>query len=503
MKYHSKVAKITWFITGWALLALYFLSGWRYSPSQSSLAPRKPLQTVDEVAPSVPSPQLNKPSSLEVVKAVPLPSISTLPQAKERSEEENQESKELEDSEDSEPKDQGYVLTLQFTGQQVAGMRGIFSQQCWLNSFNLPLSIVEPFIVKSTIVHTRDVWESEDSKALKLSNFYKMSSGMTSWDTFLLRAPRELIVVNVGGVYAKNCLEYKRCNDPSMDTADINMSSCRPTKAIRTTLAYLKEHNFKVARTVCLDCSLTEIHTFTPKQIVRHIFAEHSPKDVTVLISHWKFSFYMTPTCSPSACAHFTKSIDSIEAPSKLEEDAIHYNQVIDKMQEHSGEEIAMSISVMVRLEWFLIEYKDRSLENLRTCLQGIKTKTDELTSGKNTRIVLALDVGRFGSGSFGVTKRLNSISEDYFEKLLEEVKKFVVLLYNGKVDFDAWEDSFLASTNGVTDRGYIAALQSLVVSKAKCLVLVGGGHFQAMAVQKHQSYHPTDTCIHKVCAED
>ena len=49
----------------------------------------------------------------------------------------------------------GYVLTLKFTGQQAAGVRGIFSQQCWLKLFGLPMSIVEPFVNESVISHSK------------------------------------------------------------------------------------------------------------------------------------------------------------------------------------------------------------------------------------------------------------------------------------------------------------------------------------------------------------
>ena len=39
----------------------------------------------------------------------------------------------------------GHVITLGYTGQQIAGVRGLLSQQCWIASFGLPMKIVEPY----------------------------------------------------------------------------------------------------------------------------------------------------------------------------------------------------------------------------------------------------------------------------------------------------------------------------------------------------------------------
>lgn len=473
----------------WVFLALYFLSKWRYSSNQLA---RKNV----EIAPSG---EVEHDQGAKEPSSLLQETVGTLSQ------------KPAAAAGEEGLEGPGYVLTLKFTGQQVAGMRGIFSQQCWIDSFNLPLSIVEPYIVESMIVHTREVWERDDRNTLKLSNFYNMLSnrtgqtagsggGMTSWGTFLEKAPKKLIVVNIGMIYTKGCLEYRNPSTCEESSENIEMNSCKPTKILTSAVNYLTQHQFKVVRQVCLDCALEKIHRFSPMQIVKHIFAEHNPRDVTVLFTQWKFSFQMTPNCS-STCSGFTESVQGVEAPSNLRDDGKHYSEVIDRLQGYSGLEVNKSIAVMVRLEWFLIEYKYESLEHLRTCLQAIKSKVDQIAL-RSTRIVLALDVGKFGSGSFGVTKRLNSISEDYFKQLLQEVKQFVKELYNNHVDFDAWEGSFVEATGGMEDRGYIAALQSLVVSTADCMVLVGGGHFQQLAIQKHMSSHTLKPCVHRVCSE-
>ena len=51
----------------------------------------------------------------------------------------------------SEGQSHGYIMNLNYPGQQGSGMRTLVSLQCSMGSFGLPMYIVEPFIVKSTL----------------------------------------------------------------------------------------------------------------------------------------------------------------------------------------------------------------------------------------------------------------------------------------------------------------------------------------------------------------
>lgn len=405
----------------------------------------------------------------------------------------------------------GFVLTLKFTGQQVAGMRGMFSQQCWLNSFGLPMSIVEPFVTDSMLMHTKEMWQREEGKtnpmSLRLSNFYRMPSRgdtgitMSTWERFLSAAPRKLIVVNIENVYGRSCLNFgpKTCNEQS--GSQLLQLKCKPLKMIKDSVAYLEAHGFQVVRKVCFNCSSSEITKFSPNYVTEYIFGDYKPHDVTVLISHWKFSFQITPHCAAHACDRLAESFKEVQSPSNLGRAAARYSDVIDRLQGRAGQPVDITIAVMVRLEWFLITYRDSSLEKIDSCLQTVVKTKQELESAANgtTRVLLALDVGKFGSGSFNKTIQLH-ITHTYFEAVLAKVKNIVLQLYNRKLTFDLWEESYASAAGGSTDRSYIAALQSLVASKADCLVLMGGGHFQELALQKYTTRAPAKRCVHKVC---
>lgn len=82
---------------------------------------------------------------------------------------------------------------------------------------------------------------------------------------------------------------------------------------------------------------------------------------------------------------------------------------------------------------------------------------------------------------------------------LTEEAKLLIMDLYSNKLTFEEWEESFNKATGGVKNNGYIAALQRTLASRAKCLVLVGGGSFQELALKDYLKNHPNkeDHCIH------
>ena len=403
----------------------------------------------------------------------------------------------------------GYVLTLRFTGQQVAGLRGIFSQQCWLNSFDLPLSIVEPFVRDSSIVHGTDLWGRQDRERLKLANFYDMASMsqgvvMASWKEFLSHAPRRLVVLQIENPNSFWCLNFRplSClrNRMKMSPPAANCSLARDgIKAVSNSIPYLRGLGFEVVRNVCLTCS-TKVQT--PRGIVEHIFGDYWPQNVTLLINLWKFSFRLTPDCKQGTCASFTDLSSSIQATTQLNKDAGRYVDLIDSLWANQTRTNA-SISVMVRLEWFLIRFRRNSLKKIHSCLARVRTLVKEMSDNKSkaVRTILALDVGQFGSGSFQQTSKINHIGHEYLQKLIAEVKTFVWDLYDGKMDFDAWEKTFVTATGGISERTYIANLQSLLVSQADCMVYLGGGHYQELAVQKYKSNHPLQNqCLQRVC---
>lgn len=410
----------------------------------------------------------------------------------------------------------GYVLTLEFTGQLVAGLRGIMSMQCWLASFGLSMSIVEPFVINSKLVNGISAWRAQDeetTKPLIFTDYFNTSmfnhaserNGrplLTSWERFWGNAPRKLIVVTVRNPFVKDCLSYTKaemCKGEGGSDLEGNryskeqfLSGCEPSENATNSIGYLKERGFKVVRTVCLNCNSRTSHYSTPTEVTYHIFGDYNPSEVTLLINLWKFSFEMTPNCTRCNKRPATVEGNPLALFSPSPQLLRHADVYIKSLRMNPNTRL---VAVMIRIEWFLIMHRRSSLETVRECLSKVlKEYNKYLSAHPLTRTVLALDIGKYGSGTFNSTLKKNNITQEYFAEVIEAIEGFVKEV---DLDYTQWEGSFEAVIGGGYDRGYIALLQSVIVSKADYVIRMGGGHYQQLAIQlflKNRGYTQQST---------
>ena len=148
----------------------------------------------------------------------------------------------------------------------------------------------------------------------------------------------------------------------------------------------------------------------------------------------------------------------------------------------------------------------DEKFAVIRTCLGSVETLTRQLQTSNDThalgRTFVSVDVGRFGSGSWHTTLQ---DAADAVEKFSLTVQDAVIAMVNTTMTFLEWESGFVKSSGGIEDRGYIAALQRTIASRADCLVLVGGGNFIKLALHEYLLNHPDPQtwCIHYVCVNE
>ena len=75
--------------------------------------------------------------------------------------------------------------------------------------------------------------------------------------------------------------------------------------------------------------------------------------------------------------------------------------------------------------------------------------------------------------------------------------------LYNNSLTMQKWEQSFIEATDGITDSGYIAAIQRTIVENSQCLVLFGGkSNYQQALLLAYKEKQVFKTCIYEVCYE-
>lgn len=414
----------------------------------------------------------------------------------------------------------GYVIILEFGGQFVAGLRAIVALQCWLASFNLSMVVVEPYIINSTLRHDSTVWTWAEAappemdtnwstlarKPLAVSDYISMSTfnhlskkvgrtPLVRLDRVWHRAPKRLVIVNVEGQTIRNCLRYTRASlcqtkKAGSDKKQHSTSGCPPLTTVTSSVSYLKRRGFEIVRTVCINCYHKPSMYFTPTELTRHIFGEYSPNEVTLVISLWKFAYELSPSCVP--CQDQTEGIGnplSLFSPhSKLVMYADIYMHTLKVTPE------VKVIAIMIRTEWFLISHIKESLETMivaiKSCLSNILEEyTRLLDSQQLVKTVLALDIGKYGSGSFLDTLSKNNLTVEWYSATVKEVQQFAWQL---KLDYDDLEQRLgTLVSNSTDDRGYVAMLQSVIASKADYIICMGGGHYQRLAVHLFMNNHP------------
>ena len=129
--------------------------------------------------------------------------------------------------------------------------------------------------------------------------------------------------------------------------------------------------------------------------------------------------------------------------------------------------------------------------------------KSLKQSSQNNGTAFGAVDIGRFGS--LTVPKAFSGYAKEYKSNLLESIQNTLTEVYDNKWTFSEWEDSFLQANGGIADTGYVGAIQRGVASRAKCLVLFGGGRFQFVALNEYVHNHPeeSDQCVSYVFIAD
>ena len=75
--------------------------------------------------------------------------------------------------------------------------------------------------------------------------------------------------------------------------------------------------------------------------------------------------------------------------------------------------------------------------------------------------------------------------------------------VYGSTLSFSQWErmfERYASELEGV----HVANLQRAIAARARCLVLFGGGGFQAQAKHFYQAHHadPKQWCVHRVCTD-
>ena len=386
----------------------------------------------------------------------------------------------------------GYVFVMRYNGQQGAAIQALLSMQCWVSTFNLPMYILEPVMSGTIFVsfphHQEDTFLTFGD-VFDIEHFNRMSESMgyalmASREEFFSNAPRNVIFVYPGSKDEISKVVWKA------DSKHGGKQKCYKFEGGRL-LHLAQEHSFCCVRIVQLQATGSKMF-MTDKEVQEVIFGDNLPQSVTLIFAKWQTTWYVEreELDNPSVCKKFGKASSKEQfLPSpRLLSDVKRY----EKHFLNSSNDVAL----MLRIER-MTQFIDRHSQawTVDKCLnEAVKLKKELQISGHP---MVTLDLGMFGSGS--ISRYLGPSKET----LTEKSNLLITELYDNKLTFEEWEGSFTKATGGVENSGYIAALQRTLASRAKCLILVGGGTFQDLALKDYLKNHRNkeDQCIHIVCA--
>ena len=422
-----------------------------------------------------------------------------------------------------------FVAALTYSGQQGSGIVAIRSQQCWASSLGVPVSILEPVMAGSRLVtdlpQTDSVNISTSKDQLTFSDFFDIEhynsvaekdglAKLATRDEFFNNAPRKTILVRMDWIsrsipddqrqtkvlWPKPSInEQQRCfNNKDEISANISRNSA---------ITQILNKGYCIVKVVSTPHSPARTTIFSQTDVKDIIYGSWAPNEVTVVFTLWRAIWRVPATSKDTSNTgpSCTTTNPFLPSPRIKRETEWYENEFL-------GEKTTLTI--MFRLER-MVEYMHQVYHHQNVGKNVIGRKIDKCLSKvinvsrniwkkqkRYRKPFVTLDLGKYGSSTWEQT--FSNIGENKTE-LEIKAKTTLSTLFNNEWSFEEWENSFMKATRGVDNSGYIAALQRTLASRAECLVLVGGGYFQMIALKDYLHQHPdkASRCIHLVCIRD
>ncbi len=386
----------------------------------------------------------------------------------------------------------GYVLVMKFYEQQTMASGNLLQLQCWANY--LSLAVVKPLLYESYMLTPLD--SSKHSFMLNFESVFDVShwnehalneryAPLVDWDTFLRKAPRNVIYVQFKHPLIKTVKSIKAQGlpFPHPPEGDQFQNGCKLNTLTWKKFAFLSSAGFRIVRKVCFNFQLGD--ELALEEFNRHLLGGYASSQVTVIMDEWHgLGESQRVLIKEKICVEKIAFREEVRPSQQIVQDAERYAK---KYLNESN-----YLAVITRFEMTGLTRGTHANNDYRIiprCMDLTLEKWRELKAknGINSTF-LSIDIGRYGSSSF--EKR------NYYGHL-QDMMDFVGDIYEGKLGVLDWERTF-EDTSSARDAGYIALLQQVLVTRAKCLLFVGGGSFQRHTLHLYQQLHPReeDQCV-------
>ena len=367
-------------------------------------------------------------------------------------------------------------------------MNALTSLQCWAGQSDLSISIVEPVISRRKLSGYPVGMGPDKNNSMALSNYFDIEHFNTASREIGYAELTPLKKFHKKGsknvVYIDTQPHSEKKKWPEKDTA------ANPSCMKRASTGRYRPIRFLIDAGYCIvKVTSANWKTLTDNKLQELLGKWHDSK-VTIVLSMWR-GFWHTDTPN---CEKIEDSIKNQFRPShRLLHDAKRY--------EHLYTRHNLSIAIMIRLEHAVLLTQNNHKYNINTCLDNLVKTFEELKSSNTGIPIITADIGKYGSGSWNKIVK----AESRMSSLEAQTLNMIRVLLNHQISLERWEKSFVEAAGGVTNRGYIAALQRVIASRADCLVLMGGGSFQDLALQDYIHFHKDRDkwCIRLICTHN
>ena len=382
----------------------------------------------------------------------------------------------------------GFVLSVSYYEQQSMGSRNLFQLQCWASLSGL--RVVKPVMKDSNLRTPLDVQlqqtmlRFEDHFNLDQWSRYTRQEGyapLVEWKEFLTKAPRSVILVQFGYSSVTLLKARQRAGEQLLHPpqGERYKSGCESNWPTGNEVAFLKSRGFIIIRKVCFNFYYGD--QLTLEEFNKHLLGNRTSfSDVTVVMDMWRGFGSAQRVLIKDVCGTVARVQEHVAPSDRILRDADRYI----KSYLHGRPYLA----IMGRLEMSMLTTRKK----VPFCLQETLRQWEAFKTDVSLQTTfLSIDIGKYGS------KKFRSNVEP---SLSIEVAKFFRGLFGSLMTSKQWEKQFV-TVSQVRDAGYIGLLQKVIVTRAQCILFVGGGAFQRHALHLYQELHhsPGEQCVRVV----
>ena len=390
---------------------------------------------------------------------------------------------------------EGYLIVSRLYEQLTMASGNLLQLQCWAGHLS-NLKVVKPFM-RDSFMRT-PLNESKQLNMLKMEDIFDMEdwdqytsgegySPLVEWEEFVKSAPRKLIVIQTKYPtysYVK-AIRKKGLLFPHPPTQQkLYAEGCMFNFLNGREMLLFQSKGFVVVRQVCLNFWTGD--ELSMEDLKDHILGEFKNDNVSIFLNEWRgLGENQRFMVKENICQEKYSFKERTKPSARIIQDADLY------VQQYLGGGNSSYLAIMARYEmtgWTQhMKTGNHQHAIIPKCLQLTYQELEVAKSvTKMSQVFLSTDIGIYGSKSFR--------NKNYYGHL-SDIEEFVERVTHMRVN--DWERTFESVAHS-QDSGYIAMLQLVLVTKAKCVLFVGGGTFQRHALHLYQELHPReeDRCV-------